>query len=127
MSDHQPVYCPLSEPVTQPALLGAASQPQGSHLRPRSSVPADTPLLKREEETPITGHLQPSDSLIRVSHRYVSHSPSLDFSDGSDSKASAYNVGYPGSIPDSGRSPEEGNGNPLQYSCLENPMGGGTW
>ena len=127
MPDHQPVYCPLSEPVTQPALLGAASQPQGSHLRPRSSVPADKPLSKREEETPITGHLQPSDSLIRASHRYVSHSPSLDFSDGSDSKASAYNVGDPGSIPDSGRSPEEGNGNPLQYSCLENPMGGGTW
>ena len=49
MSDHQPVYCPLSEPVTQPALLGAASQPQGFHLRPRSSVPADNPLLRREE------------------------------------------------------------------------------
>ena len=46
---------------------------------------------------------------------------------GSDSKASAYNVGDPGSIPGSGRSPREGNGNPLQYSCLENPMDGGTW
>ena len=32
-----------------------------------------------------------------------------------------------GSIPGSGRSPEEGNGNPLQYSCLENPMDGGAW
>ena len=32
-----------------------------------------------------------------------------------------------GSIPGSGRSPGEGNGNPLQYSCLENPMGGGAW
>ena len=31
------------------------------------------------------------------------------------------------SLPGSGRSPEEGNGNPLQYSCLENPMGGGAW
>ena len=38
-------------------------------------------------------------------------------------KASAYNVGDPGSIPGSGRSPGEGNGNPLHYSCLENPMG----
>ena len=36
-------------------------------------------------------------------------------------KASAYNAGDPGSIPGSGRSPGEGNGNPLQYSCLENP------
>ena len=41
-------------------------------------------------------------------------------------KASAYNVGDLGSIPGSGRSPEEGNGNPLQYSCLENPMNGGA-
>ena len=40
-------------------------------------------------------------------------------------KASAYNAGDLGSIPGSGRSPGEGNGNPLQYSCLENPMEGG--
>ena len=44
------------------------------------------------------------------------------FPGSSDGKASAYNVGDPGSIPRSGRSPGEGNGNPLQYSCLENPM-----
>ena len=50
-----------------------------------------------------------------------------DFPGGSDGKASAYNVGDPGSIPGSGRSPGEGNGNPLQYSCLENPMEGGAW
>ena len=42
-------------------------------------------------------------------------------------KASACNVGDPGSIPGSGRSPGEGNGNPLQYSCLENSMDGGAW
>ena len=45
----------------------------------------------------------------------------------SDGKASAYNVGDPGSIPGSGRSPGEGNGNPFQYSCLENPMDRGSW
>ena len=39
----------------------------------------------------------------------------------------AYNVGDLGSIPGSGRSSGEGNGNPLQYSCLENPMDGGAW
>ena len=50
-----------------------------------------------------------------------------DFPGGSDSKASAYTAGDPGSIPGSGRSPGEGNGNPLQYSCLENPMDGGAW
>ena len=50
-----------------------------------------------------------------------------DFPGGSDGKASAYNVGDPGSIPGSGRSPGEGNGNPLQDPCLENPMDGGAW
>ena len=48
-------------------------------------------------------------------------------SGGSHGKGSAYNVGDLGSIPGSGRSPGEGNGNPLQYSCLENPMDGGAW
>ena len=51
----------------------------------------------------------------------------LDFPGGSDRKVSAYNAGDLGSIPGSGRFPGEGNGNPLQYSCLENPMDGGTW
>ena len=46
---------------------------------------------------------------------------------GSDAKESAYNAGDPGSIPGLGRSPEEGNGNTLQYSYLENPMDRGAW
>ena len=46
---------------------------------------------------------------------------------GAEVKESARNVGDLGSIPGSGRSPGEGNGNPLQYSCLENPMDGGAW
>ena len=45
----------------------------------------------------------------------------------SDSKASAYNAGEPGSIPGSGRSPGEGNGTPVQDSCLENPVDRGAW
>ena len=45
----------------------------------------------------------------------------------SDCKVSAYIAGDLGSIPGLGRSPGEGDGNPLQYSCLENPMDGGTW
>ena len=43
---------------------------------------------------------------------------------GSEGKVSACNAGDPGSIPGLGRSPGEGNGNPLQYPCLENPMDG---
>ena len=46
---------------------------------------------------------------------------------GSDGKESAYNAGDPGSIPWSRRSPGERNGNPLQYSYLENPMDKGDW
>ena len=49
------------------------------------------------------------------------------FPGSSDGKASAYNVGDLGSIPGLGRSPREGNGNPLQYSRLENPMDQGAW
>ena len=51
----------------------------------------------------------------------------VGFSGGSEVKASACNAGDLGLIPGSGRSPGEGNGNPLQYSCLENPMDGGAW
>ena len=51
----------------------------------------------------------------------------LGFPGGSKVKASACNAGDLGSIPGSGRSPGEGNGNPLQCSCLENPMDGGAW
>ena len=50
-----------------------------------------------------------------------------DFPGGSNGKASTYNAGDLGLIPGSGRSSGEGNGNPLQYSCLENPMDGGAW
>ena len=49
------------------------------------------------------------------------------FPGGSEVKASACNAGDMGSVPGSGRSPGEGNGNPLQYSCLENPMTRGGW
>ena len=50
-----------------------------------------------------------------------------DLPGGSDGKASAYKAGDLGLIPGSGRSPGEGNGKPLQYSCLENLMDGGAW
>ena len=58
---------------------------------------------------------------------YRLSSPFRDFPGGSEYKASAYNAGDLGSIPGSGRSPEEGNGYPLQYSYLENPMDRGAW
>ena len=66
-----------------------------------------------------------STQLYHVS-RCVDPSPP-GFPGGSEAKASAYSAGDLGSISGSGRSPREGNGNPLQYSCLENPMDGGSW
>ena len=50
----------------------------------------------------------------------------MSFPGGSEVKVSAWNAGDSGLIPGSGRSPGEGNGTPLQYSCLENPMEGGA-
>ena len=55
-------------------------------------------------------------------HHYV-----LGFPRGSDVKEYVCNAGDLGSLPGSGRSPGEGNGNPLQYSCLENSMDRGAW
>ena len=62
------------------------------------------------------------------SHKFpiLTHYLPMDFPGGSDSKVSAYNARDRGSIPDSGRSPAEGNGNPLQHSCLENRIDGGA-
>ena len=51
----------------------------------------------------------------------------MGFLGGSDDKESDCNAGDLGSIPGSGRFPGEGNGNPLQYSCLENPTDRGSW
>ena len=50
-----------------------------------------------------------------------------DFPGGSDGKESACNAGDPGLISGSRRSPGEGNGNPLQYSCLKNPVDIEAW
>ena len=55
------------------------------------------------------------------------HQEFFGFPGGSDDKESACSAGDLGLILGSGRSPEEGNGNTLQYSCLENPMDRGAW
>ena len=63
----------------------------------------------------------------RLPNRVCFDTDSREFPGGSDGKASAYKAGDPGSIPELGRSPGEGNDNPLQDSCLENPMDGEAW
>ena len=57
----------------------------------------------------------------------ITNSVDMSLGNGSEVKASASNVGDPGLIPGLGRSPAKGNGNLLQYSCLENPMDGEAW
>ena len=81
----------------------------------------------------------PSCSQLLAHHSSLSLSPTestqlhgmpshpRSFPGGSEVKVSGCNVGDLGSIPGSRRSPGEGNGNPLQYSCLENPIDGGAW
>ena len=64
--------------------------------------------------------------MIKIGTTDLKMNEALGFPGGSDSKVSARNAGDPGLIPGSGRSPGERNGNPLQHSCLENPMDGGA-
>ena len=67
------------------------------------------------------------DDAVKVLHSIGQQSWKTHFPGGSDGKASAYNVGDLGSIPGLGITPGEGNGNPFQYSYLENPMDRGAW
>ena len=62
--------------------------------------------------------------ILRISNKHLVRT---SFPGGSEVKASAWDAGDPGSIPGLGRSPGEGNGNPLLYPCLENLMDGGAW
>ena len=79
-------------------------------------------LIQRIPQTEEAGRLQPM-GLQRVGH----DQSDLGFPGGSEDKASDCKAGDLGSIPGLGRSPGEENGNPLQYSCLENPMDRGAW
>ena len=80
-------------------------------------------------------YLSPGNHTIKVKYFYLKIQTRQKYGEkygyglpgGSDNKASVYNAGDPGLIPGLGRSPGEGNGSPLQYSCLENPMDGGAW
>ena len=75
------------------------------------------------EELRVIQRFRPGASINKLNMRTLS----ADFPGGSDGKASTYNAGDPGSIPGLGKPSEEENGNPLQYSCLENPMDRGVW
>ena len=67
------------------------------------------------------------DTTERLTQTHTHTTNTQDFPGGSDGKESACNAGDMGSILGSGRSPGGGHGNPLQYSCLKNPMDRGAW
>ena len=69
----------------------------------------------------------PAEISIRSDMQIIPPLWQKDFPGGTDGKASTYNAGDLGSIPGLGRSPGEGNGNSLQYSCQENLMDVGAW
>ena len=90
------------------------------HIQGRLTVSYAECLTSREVSVPTHLIVQGSDG------NDYQRTITSDFPGGSDGKASVYNVGDPGSIPGLGRSLGEGNGNPLQDYCLENPMDRGA-
>ena len=131
LSQHQGLFKWVSSPHQVTKVLGV-------------SASTSVPPMNTQDWSPLgwTGwiSLQSKGLWIRVfsniivqKHQFFGTQLSLQyhsqgfFAGGSKVKASACNSGDPGSIPGLGRSLGEGNGNPLQYSCLENPMEGGGW
>ena len=83
-------------------------------------------MLEKDWKLNITALVVYAEDICEICG-HIPRDTTRDFPGGSDGKASAYNVEDLGLIPGSGRSPGEGNGNLLQYSCLENSMDGGAW
>ena len=79
-------------------------------------------FLASEQKKPLRVQLW-----AKMCQQYTDTYQRVGFPGGSEDKASTCNAGDPGLIPGLGRSPGEGNGNPLQYSCLENPVDRGAW
>ena len=91
----------------------------------------NTTLWIKHEASKKQGHIVRRQELLCLNlgkNRYVYVCICIwGFPGGSDSKESAWSEGDSGSVPESGRSPGEGNGYPLQYPCLEHPMDRGAW
>ena len=119
---------PESEVFSKPEVMRKETDLSFYHVCPWLCLTPAQPARKKswvtlrvarsEEAPPLFSLMVPILSLSQI---FSSHPG------GSDSKASAYKARDLGSIPVSGRSSGEGNGNPLWYSCLENPMDGGAW
>ena len=116
----RPTPTPPSAPPTQTLDRKLPEGRAGTSLKVPYSLPRA--WYSRCSEHHSSGWLQ-----MGATRSHLTLMQLLRVSGGSDSKASAYNVGDLGLISGLGRSPGERNGNPLQYSCLENPIDGGAW
>ena len=105
--------------------------PGKANPRPQAPVrPADVCVNQGLSNPAVQRDLLPDTTLVTLTTTFQNWDSlfhPFEIPGGSDGKASARSAGDPSSVPDSGRSPGEGNGNPLQYSCLENPMDGWAW
>ena len=105
--------------------------PGGSDGKESVCNAGDLGLISGSGRSPGEGNDNPfqysclENSMTRGTWQAIAYE--VDFPGGSDGKASVYNARDLGSSPGLGRSPGEGNGNPLQYYCLENPMDRGAW
>ena len=105
--------------------------PGSSDIKGSACNAGDLGLISGSGRSPGEGNDNPfqysclENSMTRGTWQAIAHE--VDFPGGSDGKASVYNARDLGSSPGLGRSPGEGNGNPLQYYCLENPMDRGAW
>ena len=105
-----------------------AGMPRALAVRREKPSQAQACALPRESssrEAMKTRHSQQTNNIFKKKQGDTVYR--VDFPRGSDGKVSAYSAGDLGSIPGSGRSSGEGNGNPVLNSCLENPMDGGAW
>ena len=119
MGQPQVYTCPL--PLEPPSHLPPHPTPLGGH-----SAPGWAPCTLQQLPTGCPFHTWGCMCFLATLSLSRPLLP-LGLPGGSDVKGSACNAGDMGSIPGSGRFPGEGNGNPLQDSCLENPMDGGAW
>ena len=118
-----PTYCPHQPPSEMLILQHSVWKPWDATIPAFISQMTSSSL--REE----TGQNLASDPRFNGLPSFLSPNRrhSGGFPDGSDGKEPSYNAGHPGSIPRLGRSPRVGHGNPLQCSCLENPMDRAGW
>ena len=117
-SNSAPAICSAPRRVQNPASNGSSTVPtweETCHLSPGLLRLASWPLPEEDGEN--RNQITP----------FPCSKPSLGCPGGSDGKESACSAGHLGLTSGSGRSPGEGNGYPLQYSCLENPMGREAW